>query len=74
MSSTNSFTPEQTILMRKAIDIVVAKLDAGHSVQRRQEVAKIVLGLLNEKDCNAPEKLARAAIAQLGDGTSVAAE
>jgi hypothetical protein len=73
MSSTNAFSYDQTMVMRKAIDFVVNRLNDS-SLPRRQEVARVVLGLFNDRDFDAPEALAMSAIEKLGGEAFLAAE
>jgi hypothetical protein len=73
MSSTNAFSYDQTMVMRKAIDFVVNRLNDS-SLPRRQEVARVVLGLFNDRDFDAPEALAMSAIEKLGGEAFLTAE
>jgi hypothetical protein len=69
MSSNNAFSFEQTMVMRKAVDIVLAHLDQLASQPRREDVARVVLGLANESDYAYPEELANYAITALTSGS-----
>ena len=67
MSTTNSFSYEQTIVLRRAVDMVLAEIDASSELRRR-EVARVVLRLANESDYDDPLLLARRAKVDLAMG------
>jgi hypothetical protein len=66
MSSTNAFSYEQTIVLRRAVDIVLAR-DNATTERYRQEVARVVLQLANENEFDDAEVLAQLAIEQLDE-------
>ena len=65
MSNTNAFSYEQTIILRRAVDMALVQLDNANSEYRRQVVAAIVLRLANENEFDDAEELAKLAIEKL---------
>ena len=66
MSRINSFSYEQTLILRKAVDAVLKQIDDAHSEPRRQEVASVVVSVANENEFDDADELVALALEEIG--------
>jgi hypothetical protein len=66
MPFSNQFSYKQIIVLRRALDIVLAPNNAT-TERYRQQVATVIHGLANENEYENAEELAKLALGKLGE-------